>query len=117
MKRTWAQKGFSSASEARRALTGQAMLVRMRTEEDFFREAVDVSAVDVGDGAEYVVVSAIGGVATADLVAEGAATAATADYTDTALPTAVSAAGTADPLTGAARGTAVERDSPVAVAL
>ena len=64
-------------------------------------------------GAESAVVSVIGGVATADLVVE---TPAIADCTDTVVPTAVSAAGTADPQTGAARGTAAESDFLVAVA-
>ena len=120
MKCTWAQKGSSSTSEAGPTLTGRAMPDdRVRTVEDFFRQKGDVlreaGGDDGGTAAGSVVVNVTGGFATADSVAESVAI---ADWTDTVVPTAVSAAGTADlPLTGAARGTAAERDFPVAVAL
>ena len=71
-----------------------------------------MSTVVDSDDADYVTVSVIGGVATADLAV---GTPAIADCTDTASLTAVSAAGTADPLMGAARGTAAEKNSPAVV--
>ena len=94
-KRTWVRKGFSCVDEAGRVLTGQMWPERVRKEEEgrFWMDA------------DYVMVSVIGGVATAGLAV---GTPAIADCTDTVVLTAVSSAGTADPLIGAARGTAAE---------
>lgn len=84
-------------------------------EEGRFWRDVGLSTLVGGNDADYVMVSVIGYIAISALAV---GTPAIADCTDTVVLTAVSAAGNADPLIGAARGTAAEENSfAVAVVL
>lgn len=81
-------------------------------EEGRFWRDVGLSTLVGGNDADYVMVSVIGYIAISALAV------GTPDCTDTVVLTAVSAAGNADPLIGAARGTAAEENSfAVAVVL
>lgn len=83
-------------------------------EEGRFWRDVGLSTLVGSNDVDYVMSSVIGCIAIPALAAE---TPAVADCTDTVVPTAVSVAGNADPLIGAARGTAAEENSPAVVLL